>query len=1087
MALMLALTIAGDFSGLKQEVKETSAAFAALSAEADKAGREALDAAKGLNAVEREAQAAAAAVEAVQRKFAGIQPGQRLNLTAEEFRIVAEEAKRSGKSFEDVLGGNRAQLDAMRAAHDPLFAAQRQYLDQLASIRAAHAAGALPQREMQVALAQTKAGFAAQVPIIRSAQAAALDHSKAVQLQNWQLINMGQQLQDVGVQMAMGMNPLMIAAQQGPQMMSAAGGWTNSIALLRSVITPTVIGVGAIATGLVAAGAAWQGYLSSVKEVDSVHAGVGRSIAATRGELTEMAKDAADAGGISVREARGLQAEYLSTGRIGREVMTGLIGVTKDYAATMGMDVGEAGADLKKKFSDPAKGAEELNRALQFLDGGMISYIRQLAEQNREEEAQLVLLSKLPDALVKAREATTLLGAAWNGVANAVSNAWDGLGRFMAGDIAPGATEGRLQELRGQRAAIAGNPGMAEASRAARLAVLDRQIAEAEADIARAEREAEGARLNRSSAQAEEIARRYTPDYARLAGMRTDQSRLGATLNDPAIRGGGADLSNETRAYDGLTRALETYLTPAERVAEQHRIDAAALTAKTPAQKAEIAAARERLAVAGEALPAGEAEARIAGAAAKARLEAAHAISEQNTQLSLNARLTLDTADAWLTGAVAGERAAAAQQGAMDAFSSGADATERARKVLAEQGAQAGLTAAQTVAALDAETASLGRLNNAVLTGSMTSAQAARQASLEAELRPLLAAQANAEGTAKEVLTEIIDALTAARARNNAEASRGAAASMAEGQRDEMELAQRRRELMWAGTAERDTALRVLQTEQQLRRAGIDLLSEEGRAILANARALSEMAAAAEREGASRDMVMRSTENALNRFNDQVASGKLTLEDWGDTAVNVMQDVMREILRLAVTAPIMNSLFGTNYATLGDVGGIVGSFFGGGGATAGSFMDAGTTAAGVAHRGGVVGHVNDNRIVPASVFDGAPRRHGGGLVSGERAIIALDEEEVLTEDDPRHVKNIRRGRASGGGGGYGADAPRVEFHLHEGPGVKTEKRETRQQDGSLRIDAYVEAIEEKMAGNIAEGRSAVGGAMERTYGLRKGM
>lgn len=68
----------------------------------------------------------------------------------------------------------------------------------------------------------------------------------------------------------------------------------------------------------------------------------------------------------------------------------------------------------------------------------------------------------------------------------------------------------------------------------------------------------------------------------------------------------------------------------------------------------------------------------------------------------------------------------------------------------------------------------------------------------------------------------------------------------------------------------------------------------------------------------------------------------------------------------------------------------------------------------IMHTGGIVGGGGlPTRSVPMSLFAGAPRYHGGGLIGqkplkpGERPIIAQDDEEMLTRNDPRHIKNLR--------------------------------------------------------------------------------
>jgi hypothetical protein len=74
---------------------------------------------------------------------------------------------------------------------------------------------------------------------------------------------------------------------------------------------------------------------------------------------------------------------------------------------------------------------------------------------------------------------------------------------------------------------------------------------------------------------------------------------------------------------------------------------------------------------------------------------------------------------------------------------------------------------------------------------------------------------------------------------------------------------------------------------------------------------------------------------------------------------------------------------------------------------------------GLGHTGGLVGSSrvgsgNSSRRVDPGMFAGAMRYHTGGIVGlrpGEVPIIAKKNEEVLTEDDPRHMFN-----ASGQGG-----------------------------------------------------------------------
>ena len=118
-----------------------------------------------------------------------------------------------------------------------------------------------------------------------------------------------------------------------------------------------------------------------------------------------------------------------------------------------------------------------------------------------------------------------------------------------------------------------------------------------------------------------------------------------------------------------------------------------------------------------------------------------------------------------------------------------------------------------------------------------------------------------------------------------------------------------------------------------------------------------------------------------------------------DFIASFLMEIAKAIIQAIILQAIMNAINGTS---------------GGYGAAVSSAL----TAAG--HTGGVVGSSNNiganpRRMVSPTVFAGAQRFHEGGLPGlkqGEVAAILKKGEEVVTEDDPRHVGN---GGAAGGG------------------------------------------------------------------------
>ena len=122
-----------------------------------------------------------------------------------------------------------------------------------------------------------------------------------------------------------------------------------------------------------------------------------------------------------------------------------------------------------------------------------------------------------------------------------------------------------------------------------------------------------------------------------------------------------------------------------------------------------------------------------------------------------------------------------------------------------------------------------GRANQAVAAGALVSSAAREAMQVEQALRPLLTAQALAEGEARETLTRVIDRLRDAYGRLHAEESRSQTLAATEDKRREIELLQRQIALVDASAARRGDVLATLRAEQELRKRGVDLASEEAR------------------------------------------------------------------------------------------------------------------------------------------------------------------------------------------------------------------------------------------------------------------
>ncbi|MGI8526918.1 MAG: hypothetical protein ACR2K5_12220, partial [Pseudolabrys sp.] len=515
-----------------------------------------------------------------------------------------------------------------------------------------------------------------------------------------------------------------------------------------------------------------------------------------------------------------------------------------------------------------------------------------------------------------------------------------------------------------------------------------RQIGEIERKAMDAKTDALAAR---TSILAGKIARNVTPGFNDLQSLKEQQAKLASALNDPLARQKVADLRQVEDAYNAVSRAVTSWLDPAEKARRLNELDIQALNAKTPAQKAAIAEERRRLELSGQTVTAATAEAEITRAGTKARAEATHAIAEQSLALTVNARASLDVANAYLKGAAAAQEAEARRKALTETIRNGVDVETRMRQILADEIAQTAAQSAKSASDTTAQAAAQKRLNDAIASGSLTIEQARRQMQIEQALRPLLVAQSLAEGDAKATLTRIIDALRGAYRGLNAEEARNAALGQIETQKNQIALLQRQIEL--AGTNESLAAIEIaqLQAKQQLVQQGINLGSKEAQVIIANAGAIERLNQSLSLARSSTQELVSLTDTTFAHFADLIAQGKTDWKSWADAGRAAILDINKELIKLALLNPLKNLLFGTNLPTFSSVGGIIGSLLKGL-----KF-----------HEGGVAGVDGRPILLPAAVFRHAPRLHEGAFLSPDEIPAILQRGERVLNRKEAQSYNAR--------------------------------------------------------------------------------
>lgn len=264
-------------------------------------------------------------------------------------------------------------------------------------------------------------------------------------------------------------------------------------------------------------------------------------------------------------------------------------------------------------------------------------------------------------------------------------------------------------------------------------------------------------------------------------------------------------------------------------------------------------------------------------------------------------------------------------------------------------------------------------------------------------------------------------------------------------------------ELLAAGAIDQETFARASeQAYDQMLKASQDWLAGVVRALRDYAR---ESTDAAQQFEQATSRALKASEGAFVQW---ATTGKVSASDLFNS---IAEEALRAAYRMAVIKP-----FGALFE--GIFGSIAGSLFGGSSGMVGDFPAPGLVQ--VAHVGGVIGSDPlPSRSVHPTVFDNAPRFHGGGVIGNEVPIIAQRGETVFTPGQMRAL------------GSELGQKPEVKVNVHvdnRAPGTEARAQWRSDGGGGLRLDIIVEQIEGQIARNIGRGEG-LAPTMERRYGL----
>lgn len=237
------------------------------------------------------------------------------------------------------------------------------------------------------------------------------------------------QLNDVATMALSGSGAFQIFATQGGQilqvMQTAEGGARGLAREIAALFTP--FRVGAVAIVAAAGAAAWavSSFGEEQRDLQRQLVGTGREAGVTAARINEMAASLAKAQGTSTSQARTTLGALANSGRIDPAYLERIAGMSRDLAATLGVELSAATELLGNAFGDPIKGAEALNSKLGGLTNTTRNQIATLVASGRETEAYDLILRAFAPRIGAASELTGGWALAWEKVAYWATRARD--------------------------------------------------------------------------------------------------------------------------------------------------------------------------------------------------------------------------------------------------------------------------------------------------------------------------------------------------------------------------------------------------------------------------------------------------------------------------------------------------------------------------------------------------------------------------------------------------------------------------------------------------------------------------------------
>lgn len=613
---------------------------------------------------------------------------------------VAAAARASQASAEAQTQAVAQAYQASQAAAQRLGQATRaQTGDIAAAYRASLTAASRASQSFVTANEQAKKSTEALGAANENTAQAAQRSARQIAFQRQQLTF---QLNDIFTSLVSGMNPLMVAVQQGPQITQIYGGVGATLARIPPVAGLAAAGLAAVAVAIGSGISAAASGAARQREFNVQLQATGNIAAVTAQQLDGLVKAEAQRAGAGRGETAAALGVLLPNPNLGSiEALERALAISRDLARAMGSDLAAGATTANEALEGTVAGVAKLDRQYNILTASELTQIRALEQQGRQRDAALIVLEAMErrfrglneQGLSPAARALNTLGNAWTSFADAIGRsayvtatilgvtaavqglAWavrqlPGAGgaaaspqdQLASARTALGDAENKLAELQRRNA----TPGVRPLDLGAQIASAEKSVAALRGTVQILEGQAAETRRQASAAEAERQKKATDAIVESLNVEQAARERIAGQRQQLQARLAQGDLSPDqvTKYREALVKLDEQVKAldkPSSAEAAAARRDSGAFTAierRSEAYAAEVAGI-ERVV-----------------AAERVSAEAAREAERQNRVLALAVQLRADAAKSGSATVVA---AAESEIAALDGLSRRQIAAERAR------------------------------------------------------------------------------------------------------------------------------------------------------------------------------------------------------------------------------------------------------------------------------------------------------------------------------------------------------------------------------------------------------------------------